>query len=108
MSATNFTGQEFALDCGDWTCDDYGVTINDGYRGEGVACTHPIMPVQRLYNIDSGTEKLKIAYRKEHGGAVPLLIKGSCKQFINYTACRFRYRRKFGKQPPVGEIFNRY
>ena len=64
LSATNFTGQEFSLDCGDWTCDDYGVTTTDRYGVEGIACTHPIMPVQRLYNIDSGTEKLKIAYRK--------------------------------------------
>lgn len=64
LNATNFTGQEFSLNCGDWSCDDYGVTIFGRNGAEEVACTHPIMPVQRLYNIDSGTEKLKIAYRK--------------------------------------------
>ena len=64
LNATNFTGQEFSLNCGDWSCDDYGVTIFGRNGAEEVACTHPIMPVQRLYNIDAGTEKLKIAYRK--------------------------------------------
>lgn len=64
LNATNFTGQEFSLNCGDWSCDDYGVTIFGRKGFEEIACTHPIMPVQRLYNIDSGTEKLKIAYRK--------------------------------------------
>lgn len=64
LNATNFTGQEFSLNCGDWSCDDYGVTVFGRNGAEEVACTHPIMPVQRLYNIDSGTEKLKIAYRK--------------------------------------------
>ena len=64
LNATNFTGQEFSLNCGDWSCDDYGVTIFGRNGAEEIACTHPIMPVQRLYNIDSGTEKLKIAYRK--------------------------------------------
>lgn len=64
LNATNFTGQEFSLNCGDWSCDDYGVTVFGRKGFEEIACTHPIMPVQRLYNIDSGTEKLKIAYRK--------------------------------------------
>lgn len=64
LNATNFTGQEFSLNCGDWSCDDYGVTIFGRNGAEEIACTHPIMPVQRLYNIDSGTEKLKIAYKK--------------------------------------------
>ncbi len=64
LNATNFTGQEFSLNCGDWHCDDYGVTIFGRSGIEEIACTHPIMPIQRLYNIDSGTEKLKIAYRK--------------------------------------------
>ena len=29
-----------------------------------VACPHPIMPVERLVNIDTGEEKLKLAFRK--------------------------------------------
>lgn len=63
-NSTNFEGQELELDCGSWTCDEFGVFGEDKFGFELVACTHPIMPVQRLLNIDSGTEKLKIAYKK--------------------------------------------
>lgn len=64
INSTNFEGQEIQLDCGNWICDDYGVTGTDKYGFEFVACTHPIMPVQRLINIDNNTEKLRIAYKK--------------------------------------------
>ncbi len=63
-NVTDFEGQEIQLECGDWYCDDFGITGRDRYGMEIVACNHPLMPVQRLINIDSGTEKLKLAYRK--------------------------------------------
>ena len=62
-NTTTFTGQPMELDVGDWRADDFGVTRRTGY-GEEVACPHPIMPVERLVNIDTGVEKLKIAYSK--------------------------------------------
>lgn len=64
LNATNFEGQEMQLDSGRWICDEYGVTSTDRGGAEVIACSHPIMPVQRLINIDTGTEKLKIAYKK--------------------------------------------
>lgn len=64
LNATGFEGQELQLDSGRWSCDDFGVTAQDRYGNEIVACPHPIMPVQRLINIDTNTEKLKIAYKK--------------------------------------------
>ena len=63
INSTNFTGQELQLDSGIWCCDDFGITAYDR-SGEVVACSHPIMPVQRLINIDNDTEKLKLAYKK--------------------------------------------
>lgn len=63
-NTTDFTEQEFALDCGEWLCDDLGVTGTNRIGFEIVACNHPILPIQRLVNIDSGVEKLKLAYRK--------------------------------------------
>jgi hypothetical protein len=62
-SVTQFEGQELELDAGDWRADDFGITI-DTVFGEVKACEHPIIPVQRLVNIDTGIEKVKIAYRK--------------------------------------------
>lgn len=64
FNSTNFDGQELQLDCGHWKCDEFGVTGIDKLGWEFVACTHPIMPVQRLVNIDTKIEKLKIAYKK--------------------------------------------
>lgn len=60
---TQFDGQELELSCGDWRADEFGVSIDTTY-GEKYACNHPILPVQRLVNIDTGIEKLCIAYRK--------------------------------------------
>lgn len=63
-NATNFTGQEFELEVGTWTADDGGIS-RVGYGGmEEVACPHPIMPVLRLDNVDTGLEKIKLAYRR--------------------------------------------
>lgn len=61
---TGFTGQPIALACGKWRCDDFGVMRDSGYGEELVACPHPILPVERLVNIDTGEEKIRIAYSK--------------------------------------------
>lgn len=60
---TQFEGQELELNSGDWRADDLGISRMGRY-GEEFACVHPIMPVERLINVDSGVEKLRLAYRK--------------------------------------------
>ena len=62
-NVTNFDGQELELETGGWIADDYGITKETAF-GEIEACVHPILPVRRLVNVDSGIEKLKIAFRK--------------------------------------------
>lgn len=59
---TDFTGQELELDCGGWTATDTGIYGTDKMGFEVVACYHPIMPVQRLVNIDTGIHKVKLAF----------------------------------------------
>lgn len=59
---TDFTGQEMELDCGGWTASDTGIYGTDKMGFEVVACYHPIMPVQRLVNIDTGIHKVKLAF----------------------------------------------
>ena len=63
-NATQFDGQEIELFSGQYICDEYGVSTTDKYGYEQTICRHPIMPVQRLCNIDSGEERLKLAYKK--------------------------------------------
>ena len=63
QNPTAFPNQPLELDGGEWTCSEDGVQQNV----EGmpiIACPHPIMPVERLINIDTGEEKLKIAFCK--------------------------------------------
>lgn len=61
-NTTDFTGQELELSCGSWTATDMGVYGLDKFGFDVTACYHPIMPVQRLVNIDTGIHKVKIAF----------------------------------------------
>ncbi len=62
-NVTNFTGQPMELNAGDWEADDAGIYKKNGFNDE-MACPHPIMPIERLVNIDTGEEKLVLAFRK--------------------------------------------
>lgn len=63
FNRTDFTGQEMELDCGGWTATDTGIYGTDKIGFEVVACYHPIMPVQRLVNVDTREHKVQLAYR---------------------------------------------
>lgn len=63
-NSTSFSGQEIELFSGNYICDDYGVSVTDRFGFEKIVCRHPIMPVERLVNIDSGEERLRIAFRR--------------------------------------------
>jgi uncharacterized protein (DUF927 family) len=61
-SFTSFEGQQ-ELECGEWIADDSGITKQTD-KGVLLACSHPILPVERITNIDTGIEKLKIAFKR--------------------------------------------
>ncbi len=61
---TEFNSNNYdELYCGNWIADENGVRTYTHF-GEVLACYHPIMPVQRLINAETGKEKIKIAYKK--------------------------------------------
>lgn len=62
--ATAFENQELELMSGKYCCDENGVSFSNQYGYEVEVCRHPILPVQRLVNIDSGEERLRLAYKK--------------------------------------------
>ena len=65
-NVTEFSEQDEELFTGEWICNDYGVYRFDRRTGqEVIACQHPILPVRRLINIDTGTEKLELKYRRK-------------------------------------------
>ena len=62
---TQFENQPMELQCGEWTANDMGVYRDGtGYGQAEIACPHPIMPVQRLINIDTGIEKIRLAFQR--------------------------------------------
>ena len=63
-NVTFFDGQPQELYCGEYTCDDSGITYVDTSGREMIVCRHPILPVQRLINIDTGEVKMEIAFKR--------------------------------------------
>lgn len=61
---SDFPDQPIELECGQWLCDANGVKTVDGTYGTVQACCHPIMPVERLVNIDTFEEKVNLAFYK--------------------------------------------
>ena len=66
---TYFTDAPLQLNCGSWVADDMGVVLYDvtsqGIPITSTACPHPILPVERYNNIDTDTEKIKIAFFRD-------------------------------------------
>lgn len=60
---TEFDGQDVELNCGQWESTDWGIFRDTPNGGRETACSHPIMPVSRLVNIDTGEVKLTLAYK---------------------------------------------
>lgn len=67
INVTEFTGQPLELISGVWTANDTGI-YGPGRNGERERiCPHALLPVERLVNIDTGEERLKLAYNKGFG-----------------------------------------
>lgn len=60
---TQFAHQPFSLRCGEWTASDSGVWRLNKRGEKEYACTHPIMPVARLTNIDNGESKIELWFQ---------------------------------------------
>lgn len=63
---TNFTGPYDNMRCGLWIASDKGVYSQKEGGLEDVACYHPILPVERLKNLETGDEQLKLAYKRNN------------------------------------------
>lgn len=65
---SEFGDQPFELNTGEWNADEGGVWRYGGSNGSVVmACSHPIMPVQRLLGVDTGLIKVRLAFRRGYG-----------------------------------------
>ena len=65
---TKFTDQPLELICGEWTANDLGVRAIRYYKNAMPvpvqACSHPLLPVEILKNVDTAQERIVLAYFK--------------------------------------------
>lgn len=61
---TAFEDQIMELTCGTWEATDWGIFRDTPNGGRECACAHPIMPIERLVNIDTGEVKLKLYFKR--------------------------------------------
>lgn len=62
---TNFTGKYDSMKCGAWIAGDEGIRAFDkDFSNEVVVCYHPILPIGRLKNLETGEEQIKLAYKR--------------------------------------------
>lgn len=61
---TNFEDQALELNCGGWESTDWGIYRINKFGAQEFACAHPIQPIERLVNIDTGEVKLKLHFKR--------------------------------------------
>lgn len=68
VGLTDFSDPPYGnIICGSWRANDFGIsTYNYNNFEETWACPHPILPVERLRNIETGIEQMKIAFKRDN------------------------------------------
>lgn len=64
-NVTDFGHINGELNCGTWIADNNGIRALTSF-GVITACYHPILPVERLFNIETKTEKITLAYKRDN------------------------------------------
>lgn len=64
-NTTHFGYSDEELNCGMWLADMSGVKAFSDKGGYKLACYHPILPVERLFNLETKTEKIRLAYFRD-------------------------------------------
>lgn len=61
---TAFENQPLELFCGAFEATDDGIYCFSAYGDKVCACPHPIMPVRRLVDIDSGEVRIEVSFKR--------------------------------------------
>lgn len=63
---TNFEGAYERMQCRQWIATEDGICLNNPSTGytDILACYHPILPIERLKNLETGEEQIKLAYKR--------------------------------------------
>lgn len=61
---TNFDGPYDRMYCGTWIASEDGIYSQNTGTAEMLACRHPILPIERMKNLETGDEQMKLAYKR--------------------------------------------
>lgn len=61
---TDFDGPYVPMYCGSWLANENGVYAQNMSQVEQIACYHPILPIERLKNLETGEEQIKLAFKR--------------------------------------------
>lgn len=61
---TDFGERYPAMKCGSWCADENGIYNPDLMPDCRLACPHPILPAEVITNVEDGTQKVKIAFKR--------------------------------------------
>ncbi|WP_124065723.1 DUF927 domain-containing protein [Clostridium sp. E02] len=63
---TNFKGPYDNMQCKEWLATEGGICLKNPSTGytDILACYHPILPIERLKNLETGEEQIKLAYKR--------------------------------------------
>ncbi len=63
---TNFDGPYDRMQCRSWIAAEDGICLYNPNTGQTdiMACYHPILPVERLKSLETGEERIKLAYKR--------------------------------------------
>jgi len=61
---TNFDGPYSNMYCGSWIAGETGIYAQNMATVEQIACYHPILPIERLKNLETGEEQIKLAFKR--------------------------------------------
>ena len=88
---TNFTDCPYDnMACENWIASDDGVYTWNPLTGltDIRACYHPILPVERLKNLETGEERIKLAFKRNYAWQeiiVPKTIAASASKIVNLS-----------------------
>lgn len=76
-AATQFDGQPLELYCGDYNCTEDGISYINKFGMPVVVCQHPILVSGRYVNVDTGEQKLEIAFSRAGKWKKPVICDRS-------------------------------
>ncbi|MCI5996123.1 MAG: DUF927 domain-containing protein [Blautia sp.] len=62
---TNFSGPYERMYCGSWIATENGIYSQNMGTADMIACRHPILPIERMKNLETGDEQMKLAYKRK-------------------------------------------